>query len=92
MRHSLSAIVFATTITCFYITHVTGCKVLIIIIMIINYRVFKVNSYFTLAALLFVSLHILYFPMLSSIALQYTSEVVLVLVHAVGIASLSLHN
>ncbi len=52
-----------------------------------NYRVFKINSYFTLAALLFVSLHILYFPMLNSIALQYTSEVVLVLVHAVGVAS-----
>ncbi len=53
-----------------------------------NYRVFKINSYFTLAVLLFVSLHILYFPVLNSIALQYTSEVVLVLVHAVGVASI----
>ncbi len=53
-----------------------------------NYRVFKVNSYFTLAAVIFASLHILYFPMLNSIALQYTSEVVLVLVHAVGVASI----
>ena len=38
--------------------------------------------------MLFVSLHILYFPMLNSIALQYTSEVVLVLVDAVGVASI----
>ena len=52
-----------------------------------NYRVFKINSYFTLVAMLFGSFHILYFPMLSSIALQYTSEVILVLVHAVGVAS-----
>ncbi len=49
---------------------------------------YLINSYFTLAALLFGSLHILYFPMLNSIALQYTSEVVLVLVHAVGVASI----
>ncbi len=54
-----------------------------------NYRVFKVNSYFTLAAVIFASLHTLYFPMLNSIALQYTSEVVLVLVYAVGLPSIT---
>ncbi len=54
-----------------------------------NYGVFKLSCFFLLVASIFGSIHILYIPILNSIALQYTSAVVLVLAFAVGIASIA---
>ena len=54
-----------------------------------NYGVFKLSCFFLLVASIFGSIYILYVPKLNSIALQYTSAVVLVLAFAVGIASIA---
>ena len=51
-----------------------------------NYRVFKFNCFSLLIATIICGIHILYVLTLKSIALQYTSAVVLVLVDAVGTA------
>ncbi len=54
-----------------------------------NYKVFKLNCFLLLIGTIFCSIHTLYFPMLSSIALRYTSAVILVLAYAVGAASIA---
>ncbi|XP_064396317.1 uncharacterized protein LOC135343251 [Halichondria panicea] len=51
-----------------------------------NYRVFKFNCFSLLIATIICGIHILYGLTLKSIALQYTSAVILVLVDAVGTA------
>ena len=51
-----------------------------------NYRVFKFNCFLLLTGTIFCSIHTLYFPMLNSIALRYTSAVIVVLAYAVGAA------
>ncbi|XP_064396308.1 solute carrier family 15 member 4-like [Halichondria panicea] len=52
-----------------------------------NYRVFKLSCFFLLVAAIVISINVLCFPMLNSVALQYTSDVILAPVFAVSAAS-----
>ncbi|XP_064396313.1 solute carrier family 15 member 4-like [Halichondria panicea] len=54
-----------------------------------NYRVFKVSCFFLLVGAIIISINVLCFPMLNSVALQNTSAVITVPVYAVGIASIA---
>ena len=54
-----------------------------------NYRVFKISCFFLLVGAIIISINVLCFPMLNSVALQNTSAVITVPVYAVGIASIA---
>ena len=54
-----------------------------------NYRVFKLSCFFLVVATIIFCINVLCAPLINSIALQYTSAVILALVYGVAIASLA---